>query len=85
MYIYGPSETFLSYELFFVSIQKRSTGKLRLVSLAVLTLTAGIEIFGPQKFFYLYIQDPSETFLFYELFFMAIQKMEQWESLVKLA
>ena len=48
--------------------------------LAVLILTAGIKISGPQKTFYVYIHDPSETFVFYELFFVSIKKTEHWET-----
>ena len=50
--------------------------------LAVVIFTAGIKIFGPQNFFKVYIYDPSEIF-FYD-FFVSIQKMEHWETSVKL-
>ena len=42
-----------------------------------MTLMAGIEFFGPQNKFKVYIYDPSETF-FYELVFPSTQKMEHW-------
>ena len=58
---------------------------INVVRFAIVTLTAGIKIFGPQKKFLVNIYDPSETFLFYELFFMSIQKSEHSETKVKLA
>ena len=45
-----------------------------------MTLMAGIEYFGPQKKIKVYIYDPSETFLFNELFFVQIQKTEHLET-----
>ena len=45
-----------------------------------MTLMAGIEFFGPQKKFKVYIYDPSETFLSHELFFVQIQKTEHLET-----
>ena len=48
--------------------------------LAVLTLTAGLKIFGPQEKFSVNFYDPFETFLLYELFLVSIKKTEHWET-----
>ena len=42
---------FILRTFLFVNSKKKALGNLGLLRLAVLTLTAGIKIFGPQKFF----------------------------------
>ena len=56
----------------FCQLKNRALRNLGKVSLAVLTLMAVIKNFGPQHFLSVIICDPSETFLFYNIFFMPI-------------
>ena len=61
-------------------LKKLSTGKSNSVRLAVLTLTAGIEIFGPKKNVMYALITLLTLFLFYNLFFLSIKKLEHWET-----
>ena len=44
---------------------------------AVLALAAGIKVFGSQNFFWIYVYGCCGSFLFYEFFFVSIQKTEK--------
>ena len=61
-------------ELFhFMNFYVRPTVK----EIAVLALAAGIKVFGSQKFFWIYVYWGCGSFLFYEFFFVSIQKTEK--------
>ena len=60
VFTYYPSETFFILKTFLcVNSKYGALGNLGYVRFGVLTLTAGIKIFGPLNFFQLYIHDPS--------------------------